>query len=312
MTQVCMLDEAGGGQALPLLAYNLWNLAARALVDGRITRQGYDDSGGVRATLRQQADDAFAQLARDDMQHDEVFSALLRMVSVNPDHLPTARPVSAGALAPAELQVLETFVSRKLVVKDFVSNQAFYQPAHEELLRWPALSNYIDRHRTDLLVLDGLERRAELWSQGRRERLDGQDLAYARYFEQQELTSSKLKDLIQTSRFIERPGAMVRVRRPWVFFYGWILLLFIPAQVVVDSPIGVRWFLAPFLLMAVLLLYVLVRRKYRFSRYGFYRINGEPCGIGRYLLRWLFAPIGLVMIPVTRSFRQGRLTWWTG
>ena len=78
--------------------------------------------------------------------------------------------------------------------------------------------------RTDLLVLDGLERQAELWSHGRRERLDGQDLAYARYFEQQELTSSKLKALIQTSRVIERPRAMVRVRRPWVLFYSWIFL----------------------------------------------------------------------------------------
>jgi hypothetical protein len=310
-----MLDDAGGGQALPLLAYNLWNLAERA--DGQITRQLYDRSGGVRATLRQQADGAFAQLAHDGVQPDEVFSALLRMVSVNPDHLPTARPVSAGVLAPAEQQVLETFVSRKLVVKDFVSNQAFYQPAHEELLRWPALSDYIEQHRTDLLVQDGLERQAELWSHGRRERLDGQDLANARYLEQRGLASSKLKALIQTSRVIERPGAMIRVRRPWIFFYFWIFLFSIsvaPIDVIAPnpatgSPTTVGWFLVLVLIMAELLVYLLVRRKYRFSRYGFYWINGGPCGLRRYLLRWLFAPVGLVMTPVTRSFRQGRLTW---
>ena len=313
-----MLDDAGGGQALPLLAYNLSNLAARALGDGRITRQRYDGSGGVRAALRQQADGAFAQLAHDGMQHDEVFSALRRMVSVNPDHLPTARPVSAGALAPAEQKVLETFVSRQLVVKDFVSNQAFYQPAHEELLRWPALSDYIEQHRMDLLILDGLERQAELWSQGRRERLDGQDLAYARYFERQELTSSKLNDLIQASRVIERPRAMVRVRRPWALFYSWIFLFFLPALFISLNVIrnqatwgeeAERWCLLLFLVVAEFLLYGLVRRKYRFSQYEFYRITGGPCGISRYLLRWLFAPVGLVMTPVTRSFRQGRLTW---
>jgi hypothetical protein len=312
-----MLDDAGGGQALPLLAYNLWNLAARAPGDGRITRQLYDGSGGVRATLRQQADGAFGQLTHDGVQHDEVFSALRRMVSVNPDHLPTARPVSAEALDPAEQQVLETFVSRKLVVKDFVSNQAFYQPAHEELLRWPALSDYIEQHRTDLLVLDGLERQAELWSHGRRERLDGQDLAYARYLEQRGLASSKIKALIQTSQVIERPGAMIRMRRPWIFFYFWIFLFSISVALIdviapnraTGSPTTAGWFLVLVLIMAELLLYLLVRSKYRFSRYGFYRINGGPCGLRRYLLRWLFAPVGLVMTPVTRSFRQGRLTW---
>ena len=63
--------------------------------------------------------------------------------------------------------------------------------------------------------------------------------------------------------------------------------------------------------MAELLLYGLVRRKYRFSQYGFYRINGGPCGgIRRYLLRWLFVPVGSIMIPVTRSFRQGRAATW--
>jgi hypothetical protein len=111
--------------------------------------------------------------------------------------------------------------------------------------------------------------------------------------------------------------AMVRVKRPWVFFYVWILLFYIPAALIIDiapnratgSPTTEGWFLGLSLLMAELLLYVLVRRKYRFSRYGFYRINGGPCSIRRYLLRWLFAPVGLVMTPVTRSFRQGRLTW---
>ena len=295
-----------------MLAYNLWNLAERAQGDSRITRQLYDRSGGVRATLRQQADGAFAQLARDGVPPGEVFSALLRLVSVNPDHLPTARPVSAGALAPAEQQVLETFVSRKLVVKDFVSNQASYQPAHEELLRWPALSDYIERHRTDLLVHDGLERQAELWSLGRRERLDGQDLANARYLEQRGLASSKLKALIQASRVIERPRAMVRVKRPWVLFYSFFFLFSMPAEITYQetgSLTAERWFLVLFVLMAELLLYVLVRRRCRFSRYGFYSINGGPCDIRSYLLRWLFAPAGLVITPVTRSFRQGRLTW---
>ena len=101
-------------------------------------------------------------------------------------------------------------------------------------------------------------------------------------------------------------------------FYSWIFLFFIPALYIslhvirneaTWSQIAERWCLLLFLIMVELLLYGLVRSKYRFSQYGFYRINGGPCGIRRYLLRWLFVPVGLIMIPVTRSFRQGRLTW---
>jgi len=310
-----MLDDAGGGQALPLLAYNLWSLAEPAPGDRRITRQLYDRSGGVRATLRQQADGALAQLTRDDMQPAEVFKALVRMVSVNPDHPPTASPVSAGTLARHEELVLETFVSRKLVVKDFAANQAFYQPAHEELLRWPRLSDYIEQHRTDLLVHDGLERQAELWSLRRRERLDGEDLAYARYLEQQKLASSKLIAFIEVSRVIERPRAMIRVPRPWALFWVWILLLLLPEVDVFFSnqagwdPTGKGWILLPLFPAVESLFYLLVRRKYRFSRYGFYRLDGGRCGVRRHLLRWLFVPMGLVMTPITRSFRQSRLTW---
>jgi len=54
---------------------------------------------------------------------------------------------SAPDTGSAEVKVLDTFVSRKLVVKDFVSKEAFYQPSHEELLRWPTLSSYIEQHR---------------------------------------------------------------------------------------------------------------------------------------------------------------------
>jgi hypothetical protein len=155
-----ILDDTGGGQALPLLAYNLWNLAEMAASDRRITRQLYDRSGGVRATLRQQADGAFAQLVRDGIRPDQVFSALLRLVSIGPGHSPSTKIVSAETLGAAEQKVFDTFVVRKLIVKDFVSNEVFYQPAHEELLRWPTLSDYIGQHRTDLIVLDGLERKA--------------------------------------------------------------------------------------------------------------------------------------------------------
>jgi hypothetical protein len=309
-----ILDETGGGQALPLLAYNLWNLAERAADDRRITRQRYEESGGVRATLRQQADGAFAQLGRDGVPADQVFSALLRLVSINQDHVLSARPVSAGTLDPAEVKVLETFVSRKLVVKDFVSKEAFYQPSHEELLRWPTLSGYIEQHRTDLTARDELERTAELWSQGRRELLRGPDLACARYLEHRGLASNRLQALIDASRVSERPRYLARVARPVILFYGWYFALLGLSAVILlpffsqDNTASLIAFF--FVLITEVLLYVfLVRRKLRVSRYGYFRLDGRPCDVKGYAARWLLGPAGVVMTPLTRCFGESRLTW---
>jgi Novel STAND NTPase 1/TIR domain len=316
-----ILDDTGGGQALPLLAYNLWNLVEMAASDRRITRQLYNQSGGVRATLRQQADSAFAQLVRDGVQSDQVFSALLRLVSINPNHLPSARPVSAETLGPVERDVFDAFVVRKLVVEDFISNEVVYQPAHEELLRWPALSDYIELHRIDLIVLDGLERKAELWSTGRQERLEGSDLARARYLEQRGLASNRLKALINASRVSERPTFPARACRPVVLFYCWMFLIFgfayldiIPFLIfdraAMDSTSSAfEWVIFSLLIIEILLYVFVVRRKYRISRYGYYRIDGRQCGGWCYAARWLLFPAGVILTPVTRSFRESRLTW---
>jgi hypothetical protein len=315
-----ILDDTGGGQALPLLAYNLWNLVEMTAIDRRITRQLYNQSGGVRATLRQQADSAFAELVRDGVLSDQVFSALLRLVSINPNHLPSARPVSAETLEPAERKVFDAFVVRKLVVEDFISNEVVYQPAHEELLRWPALSDYIELHRVDLLVLDGLERKAELSSTGRQERLEGSDLARARYLEQRGLASNRLKALIEASRVNERPAFPARACRPVVLFYCWMTLIYvfglldlIPFAIfdrtAMDSTSTVGWFIFALVVIEILSYIFVVRRKYRISRYGYFRIDGRQCDIWSYAVRWLLFPAGVILTPATRSFRESRLTW---
>jgi TIR domain len=316
-----ILDDTGGGQALPLLAYNLWNLAEMAASDHRITRQLYDQSGGVRATLRRQADGAFAELVRNGIRPDQVFSALLRLVSISPGHSPSTRLVSTETLGAAEQKVFDTFVVRKLIIKDFVSNEVFYQPAHEELLRWPTLSDYIKQHRADLITLGELERKAELWTLGKRKGMDGSDLAHARHLEQRGLVSNRLKAFIEVSRVIERPAFSARVIRPIVLFYGCLFLVFLPELAAIPftrlnkatgqsdlTALPVIIFILA--LAAEILLYVfVVRRRYRISRYGYYRIDGRRCDARSYVIRWLLIPVGVVLTPLTLCFGEKRLTW---
>ncbi len=320
-----ILDDTGGGQALPLLAYNLWNLAEMAASDRRISRQLYEQSGGVRATLREQADGVLGHLTQAGIARDQVLGALLRLASVAPGHLPSARHASAAALSEVEREVLDAFVARKLLIKDLVSGDVLYQAAHEELLRWPTLADYIEQQRSGLIALDELERKADIWAGGNRELLDGGDLAHARYFDRRGLSSQKLKMLVEASRVSDRPPFLTRVTRPVALFYSFQLLfgLFeilaalvlmpfetIDHQTGQTSTTALGETLALILLCAGPLIYVgVVRRKLRISRFGYFRLDGRQCSVYRYAARWLLAPIGIVMTPLSRCFKEGRLTW---
>jgi conflict system STAND superfamily ATPase len=246
----------------------------------------------------------------------------LRLVSINPEHSPSSRLVSAQSLGAIEQKVFDTFVARKLIVKDFVSNEAFYQPAHEELLRWPTLSDYIEQNRIDLVVLDGLERKAELWTLGKQDLLEGPDLAHARHLELRGLVSNQLKALIEASQVSERPAFLTRATRPVVLFYGYSFLFIAlpyfaslpftrPDKATGQSELTDLGAIVMILVLVVeILLYVfVVRRRYRISRYGYYRIDGQQCDARSYVIRWLLIPAGVVLTPLTRCFDDNRLTW---
>jgi hypothetical protein len=118
---------------------------------------------------------------------------------------------------------------------------------------------------------------------------------------------------------IERPAYSVRVTRPIALFCGWFFLLFAPldfaayAFIVImhaqDIPGLVNILTLVFPILLVLSYVFLTRRRYRFSRYGYYKINGGACDARCYVMRWLLIPAGVILTPLTRSFRQSRLTW---
>jgi len=324
-----ILDEVGGGDALPLLAYGLWNLAEMARDDRLVSQLLYHQSGGVRATLRGRAEGALDQLLRQDVGRDQALAALLRLVSVAPHGLPSARHVGDDALNETEREALKAFVSRKLVIGDMVFGRSVYKIAHEELLRWPPLADAIEQYRTDLLILEGLERKAEIWTtKNAHDLLEGADLAHARYFEQRGLANAELKALAEASRIGERPGFITRVSRPIVLFYGCFFLFtlppwFISALITIPfggaeqltlgtspTPTDVTTTAFYILIAAEVLVYVLiVRRRRRISRYGYFFLGGGRCDARGYLARWLLAPFGILATPLSGCFMNGRLTW---
>ncbi|GGO39754.1 hypothetical protein GCM10012286_16910 [Streptomyces lasiicapitis] len=175
-----MVDDTGGGDALPLLAYTLQALFLRAR--GRsadvVTEDDYRQLGGVAGALSDQADRIHAELCVADAGA-AVLPTLLKFVSLEHGE-PTRRRVARGDLAAGERAVVEAFVAGRLLTGD----GDVLDVAHEALFRrWAPLRDAVAAGAEVLRRRTELERAARDWvSAGWRDAylLSGERLAVAR------------------------------------------------------------------------------------------------------------------------------------
>ena len=137
-----MVEDTGGGDALPLLAYTLQTLYLRTRSRGIVTEDDYVDSGGVAGALARQADRITAEVQRVAPATPAV-PTLLRFVSLEGAH-PTRRRVKASDLSPSERIVVKAFVDGRVLSGDAERNDAEVHVAHEALFRqWAPLQQEI-------------------------------------------------------------------------------------------------------------------------------------------------------------------------
>lgn len=177
-----IVDDCGGGDALPLLAYTLQELYRRAGGPGAtIGHALYREVGGVAGSLVGQADRIRAELLGPGGPHgeDPVVGTLLRLVTVRGGE-PVRRRVARAELAPAERDIADAFVAGRLLTSD----AGVLDLAHEALLRrWPPLRQAVEEHAGRLRRRGEWERWAQEWEfAGRGEAflLTGERLAQAR------------------------------------------------------------------------------------------------------------------------------------
>jgi WD40 repeat protein len=184
-----MAEETTGGDALPLLAYTLQELAGRAGRDGTITVADYDAVGGVVGGLRRRADQLVGELGRRRLG-ELVLPTLLRLAAVDDDGRPVRRRVPRSVLSDGEQQVVDAFVDARLVVSSTDTDPTGTDPtgtdagtgsctddrsqvvevAHEALLRqWAPLAEMIENSRTALRLRAGLDRATADWEHGGRD-----------------------------------------------------------------------------------------------------------------------------------------------
>ena len=157
-----LVDDTGGGDALPLLAYTLQALYLRVGYGGVVTAEDYRQLGGVAGALSQQADRVAAEL-RAAEPSAPVLSTLLKFVTLDETE-PSRRHVRRSILNDAQRKVVDAFVAARLLTSDAAGDDAAIAVAHEALFRqWPPLRQAIEARVDDLRQRAELERWAQDW-----------------------------------------------------------------------------------------------------------------------------------------------------
>jgi len=200
-----MVEDTAGGDALPLLAYTLRELADRVGRERCLGPTDYEQVGGVVGALQRQADRLTDDLTRRG-HGSAVMSTLLKLVTLGPEGEPARRPIPRDSLDDDERAVVDAFIDARLLRSRSpvrpddgdVARGTTIEVAHEALLRqWPPLRVAIDADRSLLRLRTELDREVADWTRNR----DASYLARGgRLAAFEELATSRSGELAQSHR----------------------------------------------------------------------------------------------------------------
>jgi uncharacterized protein YjiK len=165
-----LVADTDTGEALPLLAFTLEQLADGVGRGGQLSEQRYDELGGVQGALTRQADAALAEaLAAGGRSRQEVLAGLLRLVTVDEQGHPTRWRVNREELPQPVRIELDAFITRRLMVTDTDNGTVVVGVAHEAFLTaWPPLAEAIGAAASALRMRRAVEQAAADWDQANR------------------------------------------------------------------------------------------------------------------------------------------------
>ena len=181
-----LVTDTGSGDALPLLAFTLEQLADGVRRGGRLTHQRYDEIGGVQGALQRQADAALQEACnKAGATRAQVISALLDLVTIDAEGRPTKRRAVINELSSTMVDEFKPFVDRRLLSTEAEGERTVVGVAHESfLVNWPPLKDEIDAQAAALRARRVVESAANDWAAGGRDErtlLQGGQLAKARW-----------------------------------------------------------------------------------------------------------------------------------
>jgi energy-coupling factor transporter ATP-binding protein EcfA2 len=131
-----LVADTDSGEALPLLAFTLRQLADGLPAGGTLTLARYRDLGGVRGALTQHADTALTDAIRaSGLTEREILAGLTRLATVDETGRRARRRIKLTSLANPLRAALQVFVDRRLLLSDIDDDgEVWLTVAHEALL----------------------------------------------------------------------------------------------------------------------------------------------------------------------------------
>ncbi|HEX4102861.1 MAG TPA: TIR domain-containing protein [Pseudonocardiaceae bacterium] len=161
-----LVDDTDSGEALPLLAFTLAQLANGVHRGERLDQHRYVELGGVQGALTRQADAALADaITTSGRRREEVIAGLLRLVTVDEQGRPTRWRVPKVQLPEPVAREVDVFVTRRLVTIDTDNGNVVVGVAHEAFLSgWPPLAQAINENAIALRARRTVEQAATEWN----------------------------------------------------------------------------------------------------------------------------------------------------
>jgi WD40 repeat protein len=160
-----IVDDTGGGDALPLMSFTMERLYRQMARRKRqaLTESDYRDVGGVSGALDQRANEIQAKLDRAGLKA-KVVPTLLKLVSLETGNLPTRRRLPVAALSKDERKIIRAFEDGRLTSTDGAGDSAVVFVSHEAFFRtWSPLADAIEANLEELRERSRIERDARDW-----------------------------------------------------------------------------------------------------------------------------------------------------
>ena len=179
-----LVSDTASGDALPLLAFTLQQLADGLTRGGALTHRRYTEIGGVQGALQRQADAALTEAcSTTGVTREQVISSQLSLVTIDEQGRPTKRHVVLDELSGPVAAQLQPFITRRLLSTEASGDRTTVAVSHEAfLVHWPPLKDEIDAQATALRARRVVENAANDWVASGRDAsalLQGRQLAKA-------------------------------------------------------------------------------------------------------------------------------------
>ncbi|WP_261554041.1 nSTAND1 domain-containing NTPase [Frankia tisae] len=165
-----MVADTDGGEALPLLAFTLHELARNQVRGGRLAARRYEELGGVRGALARRADAVLDEaVAAAGLPREEILAGMAELATLDEAGRRTRRRIDYEELSSEALRTaFRVFVDQRLLSTPSDSlGGTGVGVVHEALLTaWQPLDSAIREREAALLTEGQVERAATDWARG--------------------------------------------------------------------------------------------------------------------------------------------------